>query len=53
VPNRDSGDYLKVNKRHWDAIAKSVCYRREKAGILKQIRDNTAYLEKWEPKLSP
>jgi 2-polyprenyl-3-methyl-5-hydroxy-6-metoxy-1,4-benzoquinol methylase len=44
---------LKVNKRHWDAIAKSARYRREKAGILKRMRDNNAYLEKLEPKLNP
>ncbi len=51
MPRKGFNDYLRVNKRHWDAIAKRD--RTEKADMLRQIRDDTPYLEKWEPKLGP
>ncbi len=45
-----SRDYIRVNKWHWNAIAKSDQSR--KAEMLKQIRDGAPYLEKWEPKIA-
>ncbi len=44
-------DYIWINKRHWDAIAKRE--RVNKVDMFRQIRDGAPYLEKWEPKLGP
>ena len=50
VEPEGSRDYIRVNKRHWNAIAKRDQSR--KAEMLKQIRDGAPYLEKWEPKIA-
>ena len=39
-----SRDYIRVNKRHWNAIAKRDQSR--KAEMLRQIKVGTPYLEK-------
>jgi len=46
-----SRDYIRVNKRHWNAIAKRDQSR--KAEMLKQIRVGAPYIEMMEPKLGP
>jgi ubiquinone/menaquinone biosynthesis C-methylase UbiE len=51
LPSKSFRNYLEVNKRHWNAIAERD--RPKKADMLKQIGEKSAYLEKWEPKLSP
>ena len=44
-------DYLRVNKKHWDVVAKRN--HREKAKWVKRIREGYPYLEKIEPKIFP
>jgi len=44
-------NYLRVNKKHWDAIATRD--KPKKAILLKQIRDGCPYLERVEPKIAP
>jgi ubiquinone/menaquinone biosynthesis C-methylase UbiE len=48
---KGSRDYIRVNRRHWNAIAERA--RSGKAKMLKQIRDGAPYFEKWEPKIAP
>lgn len=44
-------DYIQINKRHWDAIA--VRNRPEKLEVLRQVKEDASYLEKWEPRIAP
>jgi SAM-dependent methyltransferase len=44
-------DDIRINKRHWDEIAKRDNLRRVE--FLSKIRDNCPYLEEMEPKISP
>jgi ubiquinone/menaquinone biosynthesis C-methylase UbiE len=44
-------DYLKINKRHWNTVAKRD--RIKKADMLRQVRNDPLYLKKIEPKLEP
>ena len=46
-----SGGYLRINKRHWDAMA--IRDLAKKADLRKQIRDGVPYLEMMEPKIAP
>jgi len=51
VRSEASEDYVQVNKRHWNELAKRNQAKR--TDMLKEIGDGTSYVEKWEPKLSP
>jgi ubiquinone/menaquinone biosynthesis C-methylase UbiE len=45
-------DHVRMNKRHWNAIAKRE--RANKADMFRQVKDDASlYLEKWEPKIGP
>jgi 2-polyprenyl-3-methyl-5-hydroxy-6-metoxy-1,4-benzoquinol methylase len=46
-----SRNYIQINKRHWDALAKRDWAK--KAELRKQIRDGADYIEMMEPKLGP
>ncbi len=48
--SRDFSDDIRINKKHWDEIAKRDNPRR--AEFLRKIRDNYLYLEEIEPKIS-
>jgi SAM-dependent methyltransferase len=50
VQSESPKDYVQMNKRHWNAIAKRE--RANKADMFRQIKDDASvYLEKYEPKL--
>lgn len=49
--SKSFSDDIRINKKHWDELAKRDNPRR--AEFLRKIRDNRTYLEKIEPKISP
>jgi len=51
MQSANSGDPIRRNKRHWDAIAARDWAK--KADLRKQIRDGYSYLENMEPKMAP
>lgn len=50
MQREDFGNYLQINKRHWDAIAQRDWAK--KADLRTPIRDGDPFLEMMEPKLS-
>jgi ubiquinone/menaquinone biosynthesis C-methylase UbiE len=51
MSSKDFPDYLRLNKRHWNKLAKRDWEK--KAELRKQIRNGAPYIEKMEPKLGP
>jgi ubiquinone/menaquinone biosynthesis C-methylase UbiE len=48
---KHSLDYVEINRKHWNAIAKRS--DKQKAQYLRLIRDDRSYLEKIEPRIFP
>jgi len=46
----DLRNYVRINKRHWDAIATRDWNK--KLEELRQVKEDASYIEKWEPKIA-
>lgn len=44
-------DYVKMNRLHWNALADR--WWKERASLLQQVKNDSAYIEQMEPKMAP